>query len=207
MLLATLGWGGWREYDFRCAVREARAAAPDFRMDESPLGQIRGDWHAAFDKDTWTDRERRLIVPDSRDLAPLRPLLHRLGPTVLQVSDGQHLEALQGLTELKRIFLPECAALQNVDGLRGLAGLKQLDLERCTALQNVDALRGHTGLQRLYLGGCHALQSVDGLRSLTGLQRLWLKGCNNIPVSALRELRAALPKADIIFPDGTATTP
>ena len=161
VLLAALGWGGWREYDFRCAVREAQAAAPDFRMDESPLGQIRGDWHAAFDKDTWTDRERRLIVPDSRDLAPLRPLLHRLGPTVLQVSDGQHLEALQGLTELKRIFLPECAALQNVDALRGL----------------------------------------------TGLQRLWLKGCNNIPVSALRERRAALPKADIIFPDGTATTP
>ena len=199
-------------------------------MDESPLGQIRGDWHAAFEKDTWTDRERRLIVPDSRDLAPLRPLLHRLGPTVLQVSDGQHLEALQGLTELKRIFLPECAALQNVDalrgltalqvlqlngctalqnvdGLRGLAGLKQLDLERCTVLQNVDGLRGLTGLQGLDVSGCAALQNVDGLRSLTGLQRLWLKGCNNIPVSALRELRAALPKADIIFPDGTATTP
>ena len=148
VLLAALGWGGWREYDFRCAVREARAAALDFRMDESPLGQIRGDWHAAFDKDTWTDRERRLIVPDSRDLAPLRPLLHRLGPTVLQVSDGQHLEALQGLTELKRIFLPECAALQNVDALRGhtvLATAEDGSLVR--------VICGYCGSQHNYRGG------------------------------------------------------
>ena len=253
VLLAALGWGGWREYDFRQATREAKAAGFDFRVGKSPLAAIRQDWHAAFHKATWVDHGRELYLPDGCDLLPLRSLLLRLRPTVLETTDCRHLEMLQEFTELQNLHLEAgaelpnvdglrrltglqvlllgdwvalqnvdglsgltalqvlklsgCTALQNVDGLRGLAGLTGLKLSGCTVLQNVDALRGLTGLQKLYLGGCKALQNVDGLRSLTGLQGLWLNGCKNLPVSALRELRAALPNTRITFPDGGTTTP
>ena len=48
---------------------------------------------------------------------------------------------------------------------------------------------------------------MDALKGLTGLQEINLYRCDKIPVAALRELRAALPKTDITFPDGTNNPP
>jgi hypothetical protein len=59
----------------------------------------------------------------------------------------------------------------------------------------------------LVLAECPALQNVDALNGLTGLQRLNLDGCAKIPAAALRELRAALPKTEITFPDGSNNPP
>ena len=73
--------------------------------------------------------------------------------------------------------------------------------------ENVDALKSLTALQRLVLLDCDALQNLDGLKGLTGLQILKLTGCHKIPAAALRELRAALPKTDITFRDGTKNPP
>ena len=207
VLLAALGWGGWREYDFRCAVREAHAAAFYFVESESPLASIRRNWRYAFDKDTWMEHWRTLSLPGDCDLAPLRPLLLRLRPTTLFAVGALHPEALQGLTGLKWLSLKDSPALQDVDGLRGLTGLQTLFLIRCAALKNVDGLRCFTALQILALNDCAALQNVDGLRSLTGLQVLHLHGCKNLPVSALPDLRAALPQTVINFPDGPTTPP
>ena len=116
-------------------------------------------------------------------------------------------DALKGLTGLPNLRLAGCTALQNLDALKGLTTLRSLSLFCCTALQNVDALKGLTGLQWLHLGGCTALQNVDGLKGLSGLKSLYLKGCDKIPAAALRELRTALPKTDITFPDGTKNPP
>ena len=75
----------------------------------------------------------------------------------------------------------------------------QLAVSGC---ENVDGLKGLTSLQRLWLRDCIGLQNVDVLKGLTSLQELDLSGCTNIPAASLRELRAALPKTYITFPDG-----
>ena len=71
----------------------------------------------------------------------------------------------------------------------------------------MDALNGLTVLNEMHLSRCAVLQNVDGLQGLTGLTWLDLTGSTNIPAAALRELRAALPKTHITFPDGSNIPP
>jgi hypothetical protein len=221
LALAATAWVGWRAYDHRAAIREAEAAGCMWSVRE-PIGLIRKDWRAAFQKDTWTVSYWHLDVGWGRDLASLRPLLLRLRPTRLSApyfKDAnldalkglsglqglaligctalQNVDALKGLSGLHSLNLNGCPALQNVDTLKGLSGLKNLDLRGCTALQNLDALKGLSGLQHLYLSGCTALQNVDALKGLSGLQVLYLTGCPKLPAAAVAELRAALPKTAI----------
>ena len=175
-----------------------------------------------FHKATWTDSYRRLNIGPARDLASLRPLLLRLRPTVLtaQACNDANLDALQGLSGLRRLRLSRCTALPNVDGLKGLSGLQSLVLHGCPALKHTDALARLTGLLSLNLGGCRSLQNVDGLKGLSGLQELGLNGCTalqsvdaltalsglqviglydcpKLPGAAVAALRVALPKAEI----------
>ena len=119
----------------------------------------------------------------------------------------KNVDVLKGLNGLQTLGLLYSTELQNVDGLKDLVGLQSLCLNFCTALQNIDGLKGLAGLQRIELMDCTALQNVDGLKGLTGLQTLYLNGCDKIPAAALRELRAALPKTDITFPDNTKNPP
>ncbi|MCE9610048.1 MAG: hypothetical protein K8R23_07545 [Chthoniobacter sp.] len=221
LALAATAWVGWREYDHRAAIREAEAAGYEWEVRE-PIGLIRADWNAAFRKETWTEGYWRLDVGKDRDLASLRPLLLRLRPTELfaPACKDANLDALQGLSDLKELYLFGCPALQNVDGLKGLSGLQKLVLQGCLTLQNVNGLKGLSGLQRLDLNGCPALQNVDGLRGLTGLQYIDLSYCSSLqnvdglkglsslqtldlyiypklPATVEAELRAALPKTTI----------
>lgn len=115
----------------------------------------------------------------------------------------QNVDGLKELTGLRVLALSNCAALQNVDGLKGLIGLRVLTLSNCAALENTDGLKGLTGLKTLVVSDCAALENIDGLKVMTDQQRLNLVDCYRIPASALRELRAALPKTNITFPDGT----
>ena len=119
----------------------------------------------------------------------------------------KNVDVLKGLNGLQTLDLLYSTELQNVDGLKDLVGLQSLCLNFCTALQNIDGLKGLAGLQRIELMDCTALQNVDGLKGHTGLQTLYLNGCDKIPAAALRELRAALPKTDITFPDNTKNPP
>ena len=153
--------------------------------------------------------------------------------TILFCDHLQNLDALKGVTGLQTLQLYDCPELQNVDGLSGLTGLHDLTLNNCRSLhnadalnalsgltglqtlflynclnlQNVNALRRLTGLQYLYLDGWPELQSVDALKNLTGLKELDLHHCDKIPAAALRELRAALPKTKITFPDSSREPP
>jgi len=109
-----------------------------------------------------------------------------------------------------RVTGAKAEELRNLDAVgRALRRVNpgQISITGCIALENVDGLKGLTGLQTLDLGFCRALQDVEGLKGVTGLQRLDLYGCSKIPASALRELRAALPKTDITFPDGSKLPP
>lgn len=119
----------------------------------------------------------------------------------------QNLDGLQTINGLQWLDLTGCTALQNVDELRRLTALQRLDLSGCSALQNLDGLKDLTGLQRLSLSYCREIKNVDVLKGLNGLQSLDLTGSDSIPAAALRELRAALPKTYITFPDGSGNTP
>ena len=185
VFLGGIGWQMWKLHLYNNAVREAKEAG--FRWEcEDTISLIRQDWHNAFKKETWGKHPRVLGMGKVPDLGRYREMLHQLRPTDLYVYGCKD---------------------ENVDALKGLTALRTLSLYDCTALQNVDALKGLTALQWLDLGGCLSLQNVDGLKGLTALQMLNLYGCDKIPPAALRELRAALPNTEIIFPDGTLNPP
>ena len=183
--LGGIGWQMWKLHLYNNAVREAQEAGFEWTCDDA-LSLIRQDWHNALKYGTWGEHPRMLDMGTGPDLGRYREMLHHLNPTALRAWGCKD---------------------ENLDALKGLTALRTLDLTLCPALQNVDGLKGLTALQTLYLDGCTALQNVDALKGLTGLQEINLYRCDKIPVAALRELRAALPKTDIIFPDGTNNPP
>lgn len=127
----------------------------------------------------------------------------------------QNVDGLKSLTQLKdihisskkEIHISSSSELQNVDSLKYLTSLEVLLLHNCTELKNVDVLKGLSTLFHIDLSDCIEIQNIDSLKSLTTLQYLNLYGCHKIPAADLRELRAALPKTNITFPDGTMTPP
>ena len=183
--LGVIGWQVWKLNAYNNAVRQAKEAGFTWECDDT-FSLIKQDWHNALKKETWREHKRVLWMKEVPDLGRYREMLHHLRPTELLVWGCKD---------------------ENVDALKGLTALQSLVLLNCTALQNVDALKGLTGLQVLVLAECPALQNVDALNGLTGLQRLNLDGCAKIPAAALRELRAALPKTEITFPDGSNNPP
>lgn len=127
----------------------------------------------------------------------------------------QNVDGLKGLTALREIELANCNKLKNVDGLKSLSQLKDLHIiskkeihiSSSSELQNVDSLKYLTSLEVLILNECTELKNVDALKGLSTLIYLDTNGCNKISATDLRELRAALPKTHIIFPDGAFTPP
>ena len=176
-LLAVLfGWGGWRVYDDHAAEGEARAAGFGWETGESLLAVIRADWHAAFRLATWTEHRRELALPDGSDLAPLRPLLRRLHPTVLRVY-----------------------GCRNVDALRGLNGLRVLDLTG-SDVQDLAPLAGLAQLKLLYLGGCTGVADLAPLAGLAQLQWLYLNGCTGLGAEAVAAFRQSHPQVSVSGP-------
>jgi hypothetical protein len=80
-VLGVLAWAGWREYDYRAAVREAQSLGWKWKSDE-PFAKIRADWRSAFRKETW-ERNSMLDVMPPGDLAAHGKLIRRLNPTSL----------------------------------------------------------------------------------------------------------------------------
>ena len=229
LLLGGIGWQMWKLNAYNNAVREAKEAGFEWTCVDT-ISLFRQDWRNVLKKETWGAHLRKLNMGEVPDLGRCREMLHCLRPTVLYAEGCENVDVLKGLTGLRELYLPGCPALQSLDAIKGLSGLKMLDLwdcrlmknadalkaiiglqtlnlSDCRALQNIDGLKNLADLQTLYLQGCTALQNVDGIKGLTGLKELNLYNCNKIPAAALRELRAALPKTDITFPDGGKSPP
>lgn len=183
---AVTAWIIWEICAFNNAVQIAKEAGFDWD-NENPITLIRKDWRYALIKRTWGDQERKLEIRGVSDLDPYREMLHRLRP--------------------KYFTLRDCNELQNVNALESLTSLQFLTFENCPALHNVNGLIGTTSLEVLLLYNCTELKNVDGLKGLTSLNMLDLSGCEKIPSTDLRELRAALPQTNIVFPDGTQRPP
>lgn len=213
LLLAGIGALGWHTYTGLRAERQLRDAGI-VRFTE-PLrtrlwSAARYNWRLIFKSETWQSQPDIWKCDDTkarklRNLDAVAPALRRVNPTELSFRFCYALEnvdGLEGLSNLRKLDLAACESLRNVDGLERLSGLRELDLATCVSLQNVNGLKGLSSLRSLDLRICRSLQTVDGIKGLTGLQTLLLYDCPNISESALRELRSALPRTDIMFPSG-----
>ncbi len=195
-VFAFLGYAAWREYDFRQAVKEAKALGWDWTYDD-PLEAIGKDWKAAFRKGTWTGGKRFVSIPDGADFERQARLLRRLAPKSIQVYDGIaliDLSSLKNIPTLRHLYLNHSPNLRSAHGLEGFILLEQLSLYRCSGLTNIDALKGLTALKTLDLFGCTKLTDVEALKGLTSLETLNLSRCTGLTVKQVAALQAALPK-------------
>ena len=217
-----LGWGAWRHYDFRQAVKEAKERGWTFKYDD-PVVIIRADWRAAFRKGTWSDARRYLYIETGtvserdfdlarrlkpnelvtfatfpwRDFSQLQGLSNLTKLCLFDCPNLAHIDALKDMKELTGLGIGGSPVLENIDALKELKNLTGLGLRGCTALTNVDALRQLEALKELGLSGCTGLKSVDRILGLTGLEELYLDGCTGLTKEALDAVKAALPKTKV----------
>ena len=225
LIIATLGWSGWRAYALRSALAEAKALGWTVEYTE-PFETIRADWKAAFKKETWLDGVKEVIIWRRESFEQHFAIVHRLNPKALHIGEAatlRDLSALKPLTRLQWVTLYRFTGLTNVDGLKNFPALQQVSLDECTGLTNVDALKnlpalkvvrlkGCTGLTNLgalmnlfaleevYLGDCTGLTNVDGLMNLPSLRNVDLTGCTGLTPETVAALKAALPNAKITGP-------
>ena len=64
LIVAMLGWSGWRAYAFRSALSQAKALGWEVGYFD-PVETIRRDWKAAFKKETWLDGVTEVYIPTS----------------------------------------------------------------------------------------------------------------------------------------------
>jgi len=217
------GWGGWKHYDFRQAVKEAKERGWMFKY-RDPAAVIRADWRATFRKETWSDPNRFLLIQTEAVSERDFDLIRRLKPKRLDISatfpwrDLSELEGLSNLTalglhecpnltnidalkeikELNRLAIGGSALLANIDSLKEIKNLKSLNFFRCTALTDVDALGKLKELKHLGLYECTGLKNLDELHGLTGLETLILNGCTGLTKEAVDAVKAALPKTEVV---------
>ena len=227
LLLAAgfLAYGGWTQYAFRAALKEARALGWKVQYTD-PIEEIRLNWKAAFKKGTWSDGVTAIGILTSEAFEQHLAIVHLLNPKGLRIDNAatlRELSALRPLTRLQEVVLLNCAVLTNVDVLKNLTALQWLRLDRCTGLTdldtlknlsalktliltgctgltNVDALKNLSALQGVVLIGCTGLTNVDALKNLPALQSVYLTGCTGLSKESVASLKAALPNTKIIEP-------
>ena len=227
LLLAAgfLAYGGWTQYAFRAALKEAWALGwTVYYVD--PYEEIRADWKAALRKATWLDGVTKVEIPTSEEFEQHLAILHRLNPKELVIFNSstlRDLPKLNGISRLRTIVLIDCKVLTNVDALKNLSALKKLGLlgytgltdldalrnlsalrtlglHDCTRLTDLAALKNLSGLKQIYITGCTGLTNVDALKNLSALQYVHLTGCTGLSEESVVSLKAALPNAKINGP-------
>ena len=181
LLLAAgfLAYGGWTQYAFRAALKEARAMGWEVAYTD-PSEEIRADWKAAFKKETWLDGVTYVDIDTGEAFEQNITIVHRLNPKDLSIDNAptlRDLSALERLTRLKAVWLNGCTGLTSVDALKNLSALQEVALQDCTGLTNVDALK-----------------------SLSALQYVNLDGCTGLTKESVASLKAALPNTQITGP-------
>ena len=195
ILLATgfLAYGGWTQYAFRAALKEAEALGWEVYYAD-PAERIRAYWKEAFKKETWLNGVSYVSISTSEEFEQHLAIVYRLNPKELAISSAatlRDLSPLKPLTRLQGVVLHDCTGLKNVDALKNLSALQKVWLNDCIGLTNVDALTNLPALETVALGGCSGLTSVDALKNLSALQDVALHNCTGLTnVDALKNLSA-----------------
>ena len=204
LFVAIFAWGGWREFAFRSALKEAKALGWYLEYAD-PVEVVRADWRAAFEKETWTDGVRRLDTQSSEMSEQHISVVHRLNPKHLRILDAstlRDLSYLSRLTRLQEVEITDCTGLTNLDALKSLSALQWVTLSGCTGLTNLDGLKNLSALQELRLYDCPRLTNMDGIENLPSLQMVALYGCTGLTnVDALKSLSGV---KTIVLTNGTA---
>ena len=98
LLLAAgfLAYGGWTQYAFRAALKEARALG--WRLEYTdPSEEIRKNWKAAFRKATWLDGVTHVSIHTSEEFVQHLAIVRRLNPCGLQITIAATLRDLSAL--------------------------------------------------------------------------------------------------------------
>ncbi len=197
-----LAYGGWTQYAFRAALKEARALGWVVAYTD-PVEEIGKSWKAAFKKETWLDGVTHVNVPTSEAFEQHLTIIHRLNTKGLIVNKAAtlgDLSALKPLSRLQSVCLTGCKGLTNVDALKNLGHLQTIRLSGGTRLTNVDALKDLPALQIVDLTFCTGLPNLDGLKNLPALKTVWLEGCTGLTKESVASLKAALPNTEILGP-------
>ena len=221
-ILAILGWCGWKAYDFRRAIEEARGLGWKWSYND-PFARIKENWKNGFRKETWKSTSRDLGISRDNKFEGHSDLVRRLNPTQISIENtflGRDLSELKGLSDLTKLWLYKCPNLANIDALKDmkdlsdlkiseapvllsidalkdLKTLERLDLFSCYGLTDLDALRDLATLKTLIVINCTRLKNVDGILGLEGLQELDLYANGWLTKETLTVVRSALPKTKI----------
>lgn len=215
-LMVVGAWAGWREHDYRVAVREAEAVGFEWTSAE-PIDRIREDWRAAFRRPTWTTH-RSLDVTPVPDWPRHMRLIRRLNPTRLSVSGVKDFGFLEGLSRLQRLHVQDCPDLDSLpahDHLRvitfnrcpalrdlkmsRLPALRGLGIKDCSRLQSLHGIEELSRLRDVEIDDCIGLQNFDGLKKLKDLERLDLNDCPELPFTEALKLVDALPHTAVYY--------
>jgi hypothetical protein len=190
LVLAVVAWVGWRAYDHRAAIREAKSLGWEWRS-EGPLELIRQDWRVAFQRETW---KRKASVEIPRDFASHSQLIHRLNPTRLTVWNDGDLASLAGLSHLEDLKIDflwgkaEASEMSpDVSGLKNLPKLEVLHLSR-RGVKNLNGLSEFKTLKRITVTNCPDLQNLQGLSDLPALEFFEVNGCAIADLTGLKQL-------------------
>jgi hypothetical protein len=126
----------WRVVDHARAVREVEGRRGFSYAESSLWTRIQKDWRAAFRAETWEPSVQKLAINGVKDLASERRLIERLRPTSLSVVDCGHLESLDGLPGLDRLYLRGERLPRNLSGLKKLTW----SMGDSTSLEGVETL-------------------------------------------------------------------
>jgi hypothetical protein len=178
---------GWREYDYRQALRETERAGLIFIF-KDPFEFIRKDWRYAFEASTWSGAERKLALYKDAQVATAREhdLFRRL-----RVSEA----SFWGLEKL-----------QPSNELAGFGNVRVASFSHCS-FQNLQGVEEISALEEILITNCRYLRNVDALAKLPRLKKLEITDCL-VPKDDFERLKRLLPGTTfIVLPASSVTTP
>ena len=178
LLLVFSAWRGWKEYDYRAAVKEAKALGWRF-TETSPLDDIKKDWHAAFRMETWAKSRRSLWIGDTNGFNGHDALVLRLNP--------------------QEIFADDCLKSVNLSYLKHLPDLRILMIRNFPEMTdaNMDQMGELTELRALILADCPRLTHLNPFIKLKKLNRLIGTNMPLIPTKDIDAVQAAHPDTKV----------
>ena len=178
LLLVFSAWRGWKEYDYRAAVKEAKALGW-YIENSSPFDDIKKDWHAAIRLKTWRDPRRGLAIKHTDVLTGHESLILRLNPQGIEIS--------------------HCPTPRDFSFLKHLPDLRYLSITNLLEMTdaNMDQIEELTELKNLHLYNCPRLTHLNPFIKLVKLKGLTLLEAPLIPKKDIEAFKAAHPNTNV----------